>query len=114
LERVGSLTYSAVVLTADILIYFSQKLGSIRIITNLNERDAEAVGRNLVSVKTASAIDDNVLHIVGWKKNKCQKATKQKFEKSSLGTPSVITMITIGGVSLFTESRSGRYPANNS
>jgi len=56
------------VLTADILIYFSQELGSIRIITDLNERDAEAVGRNLVSVKTASAIDDNVLHIVGWKK----------------------------------------------
>jgi len=32
----------------------------------------------------------------------------------SLGTPSVITMITIGGVLLFTESRSGRYPANKS
>jgi len=68
LERVSSLTYSAVVLTADILIYFSQELGSIRIITDLNERDAEAVDRNLVLVKTASAIDDNVLHIVGWKK----------------------------------------------
>ena len=47
-------------------------------------------------------------------KNKCQETTKQEFEKSSLGTPSVITMITIEGASLFTESRSGRYPANNS
>jgi len=72
------------VLTADILIYFSQKLGSIRIITNLNERDAEAVGRNLVSVKTASAIDDNVLHIVSWKKINVKRQLSRNLKNHHL------------------------------
>lgn len=53
-------------LSANIVIQLSQELGSVWVVANLDKREAKAVLRDLVTVKTTSPVDDDAFYVVGY------------------------------------------------